>query len=132
MAHPHTREFDARLKEVFDQVDDYLEERYGRDYPLHPSRPHRGKTSNKAQDGLFNVGASFTAGYGSQYGRGYAVDVEMVTLAHIPSDVREQVERDAVRKIEELLQEEFPDRKLQVSKDRSTFKIHGDISLGSA
>jgi hypothetical protein len=132
MAHPRVSEFDARLKRIFDRVDDYLEEKYGRDYPLHPSRPHRGMTSNKAQDGLFNVGAAFTAGYGSDYGRGYAVDVEMVTLAHIPGEARRRIEADAVRKIEELLQKEFPDRELHVSKDRSTFKIHGDISLGRA
>ena len=131
MPHPRTNEFDKKLKRVFDRVDDYLEKTYGGEYPLHPSRPHRGETSNKAQDGLFNVGASFSAGYGSEIGRGYVVDVDMVTLVHIPTDVREQIERDAVRKIEDYLEEEFPNRKLHVSKDRTPFKINGDLSLGS-
>ncbi len=131
MSHPQVSEFNKRLKHVFDRVDDYLEEKYGGEYPLHPSRPHRGVTSNKAQDGLFNVGASFTAGYGSEIGRGYVVDVDMVTLAHIPSDVRRRIEEDAIARVEEYLQEEFPDRELHVSKDRNTFKIHGDLSLGT-
>lgn len=131
MSHPRVSEFNKRLKHVFDRVDDYLEEKYGAEYPLHPSRPHRGVTSNKAQDGLFNVGASFTAGYGSKLGRGYVVDVDMVTLAHIPSDVRRRIEADAIARVEEYLQEEFPDRELHVSKDRNTFKIHGDLSLGT-
>ncbi|MFP4483508.1 MAG: hypothetical protein ACOCYG_02435 [Spirochaetota bacterium] len=131
MSHPGVRDFNRRLKKVFDRVDDYLEEKYGGKYPLHPSRPRRGVTSNKAQDGLFNIGASFTAGYGSDLGRGYVVDVDMVTLAHIPSDVRRQIEEDAIAAVEAYLREEFPDRELHVSKDRHTFKIHGDLSLGT-
>lgn len=131
MAHPGVDEFNSRLKRVFDRVDDYLEESYGPEYPLHPSRPRRGRTSNKAQDGLFDVGASFSAGYGSELGRGYVVDVHMVTLAHIPAEARERIEKDAVAKVEQYLQEEFPDRELQVSRDRNVFKIHGDLSLGS-
>lgn len=131
MAHPGVGEFNSRLKRVFDRVDDYLEETYGAEYPLHPSRPRRGRTSNKAQDGLFDVGASFSAGYGSDLGRGYVVDVHMVTLAHIPAEARERIEKDAVAKVEEYLQEEFPERELHVSRDRNVFKIHGDLSLGT-
>ena len=68
MRHPRLVEFETRLKQLFDAIDDLLEEKYGRTYHLHPSRPARGLTGNKAHDGLFNVGATFTPGYGSHHG----------------------------------------------------------------
>jgi hypothetical protein len=128
--HPSLIQFEANLKRLFDSVDDYLEEKYGRKYQLHPSRPSRGRTSNKAQDGLFNVGASFTAGYGSRFGRGYVVQVEMVTLEKVPPDVRELIEQEAADLVNEKLIYYFPGRDLQVARDRNVFKIHGDLRLG--
>ena len=70
MWHPKTAEFDSRLKELFDEVDHYIEDRYGHTYSLHPMRPLRGETANPEADGLFNIGALFTPGYGSELGRG--------------------------------------------------------------
>ena len=70
MYHPKMMEWDKKLKAIFDRIDDKLEDRYGELFPLHPTRAERGTTSNKESDGLFNVGASFTAGYGSKLGRG--------------------------------------------------------------
>ena len=78
MRHPRLIEWEKKLKRTLDIVDDYLEDKYGQLYELHPSRAYRGTTSNKAHDGLFNIGASFTAGYGSKYGRGYVVDIDMI------------------------------------------------------
>ena len=130
MKHPSLVQFEADLKRLFDSIDDHLEEKYGARYALHPSRPPRGRTSNKAQDGLFNVGASFTAGYGSRYGRGYVVQVDMVTLERVPPDVREMIEQEAADLVNEKLTYYFPGRDLQVARDRNVFKIYGDLRLG--
>ncbi|MFP4508681.1 MAG: hypothetical protein ACLFNQ_00980 [Spirochaetaceae bacterium] len=130
--HPQTKDFQDRLKRIFDEVDDYLEDRYGEMYDLHPARPSRGETDNKEHSGLFNVGASFTAGYGSEHGRGYVLSIEIATLEDVPDDIEDQIDEEAVEKIRELLPREFPDRELSVTRDGRVFKIHGDLSLGQA
>lgn len=132
MSHHNLIRFEKRLKELFDEVDDYLEERYGGEYPLHPARPPRGKTSSKSQDGLFNVGASFSAGYGSEHGRGYVMDVDMVTLSNVSREREEEILEEAAAKVGELLKRYFPDRELSVERDGRLFKIVGDLSLGEA
>ncbi|MDY7028717.1 MAG: hypothetical protein SVR04_10510 [Spirochaetota bacterium] len=126
----HLDKFETRLKALFDEVDDYLEDKYGGHYPLHPARARRGRTANKETNGLFNVGASFSTGYGSEHGRGYVIDVDMVTLSQIPAEVEEKIEEDAVDYIRRKLPNYFPDRKLEVKRDKHTFKISGDLSLG--
>ncbi len=131
MEHHKTAEFERKLKQLFDETDDYLEETYGDRYTLHPARAKRGKTANKAADGLFNVGASFSAGYGSEHGRGYIIDVDMVTLSEVPDEVEEEIEEDAVRFIRTRLPVYFPDRELEVERDGRTFKIIGNFNLGS-
>jgi len=128
--HHASRKIEVTLRHLFGEVDAYLEDRFGDRYSLHPARPPRGTTSYYAQDGLFDVGASFSAGYGSRLGRGYVVDVRMVTLEWIPAEEREEVMDVAVEKIRELLPAYFPHRDLAVSRDRRVFKIHGDLSLG--
>ncbi len=130
MQHHASRKLELSLRHLFGEVDAYLEDRYGGAYSLHPARPSRGTTSYHAHDGLFDVGASFSLGYGSTYGRGYVVDVRIVTLERVPADEREEILDDAEEKIRELLPAYFPDRDLAVSRDRRTFKIHGDLSLG--
>ncbi len=126
----HLDTFESQLKNLFDEVDDYLEDKYGDRYPLHPARARRGRTSNKETNGLFNVGASFSTGYGSEHGRGYVIDVDMVTLSQVPDEVEEKIEEDAVDYVRRKLPEYFPDRKLEVRRDKRTFKISGDLSLG--
>ncbi len=79
-------EWDRRLKRLFDEVDDYLEDKYGDLFPLHPNRMKRGNTSNKEMDGLFNIGASFSPGYGTELGRGYVVDLHLSTLTRVDFD----------------------------------------------
>ena len=131
MKHPRLKQFDDRLKALFDEVDDHLEERYGGRYPLHPARARKGATANKEQSGLFSVGASFSAGYGSEYGRGYVVEVEIVTLTEVPDEIEEEIDEEAARKVRELLPRYFPDRRLELVRDRRLLKIHGDLSLGT-
>ncbi|MCK5006297.1 MAG: hypothetical protein KAR73_02850 [Spirochaetales bacterium] len=129
MRHHKIEEWESKLKRVFDRVDDHLEEKYGRKYPLHPARPTRGTTSSKAHDGLFNLGASFSAGYGSKRGPGYVVEVRMVTLTRVPQYLRNQIEEEAVERLREELPREFPDRELKIERDGQVYKIHGDLRL---
>jgi hypothetical protein len=131
MRHPLLVKLEDRLKSVFDRIDDYLEDRYGDLYPLHPNRPRRGETTNKESDGLFNVGASFSPGYGSTYGRGYVVDIDMVTLERVPPEVKKKMYEEVVRELERILPKAFPERELKVSRDGNIFKIHGEFLLTS-
>lgn len=123
--------FEEGLKRVFDRIDHELEARHGKRYSLHPSRPAHGETGNPQMDGLFNVGAAFSAGFGSAHGPGYVVDVRMVTLQHVPPAVQEQMEQEVVEMLRTWLPEEFPGRVLHVDRDGHLFKIHGDLSLGA-
>ena len=132
MWHPKMEEFDDRLKKLFDEVDDYIEDLYGDSYSLHPARPARGETENPEMDGLFNIGANFTAGYGSELGRGYLIDVSMSTLDKVDEDVRRKIYEATADKVRELLPIHFPERELTVKLDRNHFKIQGDFSLGEA
>ena len=131
MRHPLLVEWEKSLKAIFDEIDDYLEEKYGDRYSLRPTRPRRGETSSKSQDGLFNIGVKFSPGYGSKYGRGYVIDVEMATFDLVPEDVQRQIELDVVRLVRKELPTRFPGRDLNVSRDGNVFKIYGDLSLGS-
>lgn len=128
--HPKMIEFDDNLKKIFNWIDDYLEDRYGDLFPLHPARAGRGETSNKSHDGLFSVTSSYTAGIGSEKGKGYAVEIRLVTLQTVDKGIREKIEKEVVALIDKKLDEYFPDRKLDVSKDGNVIKIFGDLSLG--
>ncbi|MBA7532530.1 hypothetical protein ES705_24756 [subsurface metagenome] len=130
MEHQARLLWESRLKKIFVKIDEYIEEKYGRRYPLHPARAQRGSTANNAYDGLFNVGASFSAGIGSQYGPGYVVEVRMVTLSHIPAKVRVEIEDVVIEYLERELPVEFPERELHVTLDGEIYKIYGDLSLG--
>lgn len=127
--HPLVIAWEEKLKLVFDEIDHELEERYGDRYPLHPNRPARGETANPEDDGLFNVGASFTAGYGSQHGRGYIVSARMVTLARVPPEIQEMLETKVADMLRERLPSIFPGRDLRVERDGHVFKIAGDLSV---
>ncbi|NLB54204.1 MAG: hypothetical protein GX811_00270 [Lentisphaerae bacterium] len=123
--------WESKLEKVFEEIDFFLEEKYGAKYPLHPARPPRGTTSSHAHDGLFSIGASFTPGFGSKLGRGYALEVRMVTLAKVPVGIKNKMEELVVEMLKEKLPESFPGKNLQVSRDGNIFKITGDLSLGS-
>jgi len=128
--HPKLVEFQNRLKALMDEVDHYIEDQYGHLYPLHPARPKRGKTSNPQADGLFNLGADFTPGFGSRFGRGYIVDLRMVTLEEVDEDYKWEIIEQVVVKLRELLPQYFPERNLEIFAEGSHFKIIGDFSLG--
>jgi hypothetical protein len=132
MWHPKTNAFEKQMNEILLEVDAELEERYGDRFPLHPARAEHGETASGQYSGLFTVNTHFTPGYGSDLGRGYVIDVEMVTLAEVPDEVEEQIEADAARRVEEKLHERFPERDLTVERDGRMFKIRGNFSLGTA
>ena len=123
-------EFDDRMKKLFDEVDEFIEDRYGGMYALHPCRPERGETANPEADGLFNIGANFTPGYGSELGRGYLIDVSMATLDKVDDDARSAIYKAAADRIKELLPVHFPERELTVNRDGNHFKIQGEFGLG--
>lgn len=130
MYHPKQRQLDTRLKKMFDTIDHDLEEEYGGTYALHPARPQRGQTANPAADGLFNIGVSFSPGYGSTYGRGYVVEVHIATLENVPLAARQHIEDRAASLIRNYLPRFFPDRELRLERENHAFKIIGDFSLG--
>jgi len=127
--HPKVELWETRLRRVFDRIDDQLEREHGRKLTRHPARPAQGATSSKAHDGLFNVGASFTAGFGSRHGPGYVVEVRMVTLDRVPQYLRNAIEEEVAGLLREQLPKEFPDRELVVERDGPVFKIFGDLRL---
>jgi hypothetical protein len=130
MWHPKTVEFDNQMKKLFDEVDDYLEALFGNKYTLHPSRQSKGRTSNPEADGLFNIGANFTPGFGSELGRGYVVDLSIVTLDKVDEEGRNAICEAAAEKIKELLPVYFPGRELTIQREKNQYKILGDFSLG--
>jgi len=116
---------------MLDKIDDWLEDKYGEKFQLHPNRPRRGGTSNKETNGLFNIGADFSLGYGSKLGRGYVVQIEMSTLEHVPWGVRKQIEEDVENMVRKKLLEFFPGRDLTLERDGNLLKIIGNFNLGS-
>lgn len=122
--------WEKKLKNLFDSIDDNLEEKYGKLYPLHPRRAKRGSTGDKEQDGLFNVGASYSLGIGSSHGAGYVIEVRLVTLSRVHREIRTQIEEEVVRVLQRELPHAFPKQKLNVDRDGNVYKIYGDLNLG--
>jgi len=130
LSHPETLKWEKKLKILFDEIDDYLESKYGGVYPLHPARAKKGTTSNKEHDGLFNVGASFSTGLGSNYGPGYVIEIRFVTLSHVSEELREEIQEEVIKLARKKLPEHFPGKSLKVMRDGNVYKIYGDLSLG--
>ena len=130
MRHPLALAFEQQLKTVFDQIDHELEARYGTRHPLRPNRPGQHATGNPEMDGLFNVGAAFTAGFGSTHGQGYVVEIRIATLELVSAELQNEIELEVVQRLNELLPTAFPGRSLTVQRDGHVFKITGDLSLG--
>lgn len=134
MSSPKTKleRWEARLKQVFDEIDAELEtENVDRKFRRHPARPPAGATSNREDDGLFDLGAAFTVGIGSQHGPGYVVQARIATLDSVPRAAQEKFEAEVVRRLEKKLPAAFPGVALHVDRDGPVYKIHGDLSLGS-
>jgi len=121
--------WEETLKSVFDVIDAELETEYSGRYSLHPSRPKRGETANPEDDGLFNVGAAFSAGFGSKYGPGYVVEIRLSTLINVPDEVREEIKVKVFQCLETRLPKAFPGKALHVSEESGVIRIHGDLSL---
>jgi hypothetical protein len=115
---------------LMNDLDDFLEDNYGNAYKLHPVRQKRGKTSNKAQDGLFNIVANFSLGVGTEFGRGYVVDIHLSTLDNIPEDKIKEIKAKALQRLHEKLPTFFPGKNLHVDQDKNLIKIFGDLSFG--
>jgi hypothetical protein len=122
-------QWEKKLKSVFDEIDRELEEQYDDQWPLHPSRPEDGTTSNPAQDGLFNVGAAFSAGIGSQHGPGYTVEIRLSTLKNVPSEVRAKIKEQVFQRLETKLPAAFPGKEMKVAEENGVIRIYGDLSL---
>ena len=122
--------WDAKLKAVFDEIDRELESIAGlRHLPLHPVRPAAGTTSNPEDDGALELGASYTAGFGSKFGPGYVVTIRLATLEEVEPESYRMLEETVIDLLRQKLPAAFPDANLQVDRDGSVYKIHGDLSL---
>jgi hypothetical protein len=122
-------EWEDKLRTAFDAIDLILEDKYGGQYPLHPARPKRGTTANCKYDGLFSVGAAYSAGFGSMHGEGYVLEVRLVTLSHVPKTRRKDIVEEVVDLLREHLPTIFPDTELTVVRDGHMYKITGDLGL---
>lgn len=124
--------WEHRLKQIFDEIDtEFEQEGAWRKFRRHPNRPSAFATSNREDDGLFDLGAAFTVGIGSQHGPGYVVQARIATLDDVPADTQETFEAEVVRRLKQKLPQAFPSVKLFVDRDGPVYKIHGDLSLGS-
>ena len=129
MTDPRLEKWEKRLKAVFNGIDEYLEKKYGGRYPLHPSRAPNGTTGNAAYDGLFDVGAAFSAGLGSEHGAGYVVEVRMATLSSVPPELLREIGEEVAERLRAELPRAFPGRDLVVERDGNVYKICGDLGL---
>ncbi|WP_320127828.1 hypothetical protein [uncultured Sphaerochaeta sp.] len=129
--HPSQEALETNFRLLCDDLDTFLENTFGHRYTRHPNRLARGKAASVAYDGLFSTGTQFTLGYGSNYGRGYIVDIEIRTLDKIPATERQEIEEEAINQLKTFIPSRFPDRKISVVKDGNVYKLIGDFSLGS-
>lgn len=129
MRHIRAKEWELRLKGVFDEIDAALENEYANQFARHPARPARGTTSNPEMDGLFNTGASYSAGFGSRLGQGYVVDIRLSTLQRVPKALKLELRDKVQAMLTEKLPVAFPGKDLQVHPERKHLRITGDLSL---
>lgn len=125
---PKREAFEAELSVMARELDEHLEDIYGRVFSLHPNRLARGMAANPAYDGLFATTVPFTLGYGSVYGRGYLVNIDISTLEKVDSIDIEAIRLTAFVFIEAALKRHFPERDLQVVRDKGLIKIIGDFA----
>ena len=124
--------WEDRLKQVFDEIDTEFEaEGLYRKFRRHPNRPPAFTTSNREDDGLFDLGAAFTVGIGSRHGPGYVLQARIATLERIPPEIQQKFEAEVARRLRNKLPAAFPGVTLHVDRDGPVYKIHGDLSLGA-
>lgn len=130
--HPSQLLLEQKLRRLADDLDNYLEDRFGNLYPLHPNRPRRGEAASVAYDGLFSTGTQFTAGYGSKHGRGYIMSIEIRTLCPVKEEDRQAVEKASREYLNQIIPRYLPGRKIELKRDGNVYKLVGDFSLGSS
>ena len=118
---------ESQLSALARALDGRLEDVYGNLYQRYPNRLPRGKAANPAYDGLFSTTVPFTLGYGSQYGRGYIVQVDIDTLEQVSGEEREKIKEDIFKFVEDNLVKFVPDRNAKVVHDGNLIKIIGDL-----
>lgn len=128
--HPKQEELENELANLCRNLDNYLEDKYGQKYRIHPNRLKRGAGSNPRFDGLFSTSIAFSLGYGSKSGRGYIVEVDIRTLDRVTEEDRKKILEDAFDYIKDNLKIYLPERELDIVKDGEIMKIVGDFSLG--
>ena len=122
-------EWERKLQTLCNEIDRRLEQEYADRFALHPARPPHGTTANPEMDGLFNVGASFSAGFGSPFGSGYVLEIRLSTLETVPKDLKEEFLERTQTMLKEGLPAVFPEKKLKVDREGYRLRIHGDLSL---
>jgi len=128
--HPKQEELEDRMSLLCQELDNHLEDVFGTRYTIHPNRLKRGQGSNPIYDGLFSTSMAFTLGYGSKYGRGYVVNVEVRTLDKVSQYDKVHITSEAFSFLSEKLRDYFPDHPLEVVQDGNVMKIIGDFGLG--
>jgi hypothetical protein len=128
--HPKQEELENELANLCRNLDNYLEDKYGQKYRIHPNRLKRGAGSNPRFDGLFSTSIAFSLGYGSKSGRGYIVEVDIRTLDRVTEEDRQKILEDAFDYIKDNLKIYLPERELDIVRDGDVMKIVGDFSLG--
>ena len=128
--HPKQEILEEKMAQMCQALDNHLEDIYGDHYRLHPNRLRRGKGSNPSFDGLFSTSLAFTLGYGSEYGRGYVVNVEIRTLDKVSQYDSMKIQAEAFSFISRNLKKFIPDQDLKIVQDGNLMKVIGDFSLG--
>ena len=128
--HPKQEELEKQLSLLCQALDNHLEDKYGEHYTIHPNRLKRGKAANPTFDGLFSTSLAFTLGYGSKYGRGYVMNVEIRTLDKVSQYDKADIEADAFKYVSENLKTYIPDHDLDIVQDGNVMKVIGDFNLG--
>ena len=121
--------WEEKLRRIFKEANDVLEEKYGGLFPLNPVRAKNGTTSDPESDGLFDVGATYSTGLGSKYGEGYVVEVRWATLRSVPEEMQKEAEAIVEDILNKRLPDEFPGKNLKVLHDGDLMKIVGDLSI---
>lgn len=121
--------FESTLTQLLHEIDHALEARYGNAVTRHPARPAQGVTASPQYDGLFAIVPNFSAGIGSKYGPGYALNLRIATLCTVDPDLQKACETFMVETLRKRLPECFPGRTLKVEQDVHGWKLFGDLSL---